>query len=433
MSGLALGVVGDLLRVVSISLLVVVGLKVIAFLALALHHHRRIDVVTSPVLSGTPLVSIIVPCFNEAAGIENCIRSIEETFYPNIEVIIVDDGSTDETLEICQLMALQVSNLHILQQPNAGKAAALNRGLAVATGEIVVTVDADSAFRPNTLHYLVAPFDDPLVGAVGGNVKVANRKGLLDRQQALEYVSGLNLQRRAFAAIGCMQVISGAIGAFRRVDLTAIGGFSDDTIVEDMDVTVAMASAGRHVRFAGRAVAFTEAPIGLRDWAHQRYRWTFGGFQVLRKHRAILFQRSQGSIGTVGLPFFLAFPWIDVAVSLLLVAAVVLVVMGGSLAALLQFYVVLATLQVALALVAISLDGGESRRLALLAAFDSLWYSLLISSITIWAGTSFILGRTPRWTKLARFGKNRSVSVPHLLIPTDIRADDRSSEQPQVA
>ena len=161
---------------------------------------------------------------------------------------------------------------------------------------------------------------DSSVVAVGGNVKVINRRNLLGLAQSVEYISGLNLQRRAFARAGAMQVISGAIGAFRRSALLEIGGFPDDTIVEDMDVTISLAATGGRTVFEARAIAFTEAPETLGAFLRQRYRWTFGGYQVLRKHKGLM-RTGRGRIGWLGLPYFLVFPWIDVMVSVIFVGS----------------------------------------------------------------------------------------------------------------
>ncbi len=418
---------GPFLDAATVAALVLLGVyvaKVVVFGSLAIVHERWIDVVPTPVLSHKPLVSIIVPCFNEDAVIESCVRSLLTTFYPKLEIFIVDDGSTDGTERIGERLAATDSRVNFLRQRNSGKAAALNHGLECARGEIVVTIDADSAFRPNTLPYLVAPFADGRVGAVGGNVKVANRRRLFGRQQGLEYAMGVNLQRRAFAALGCMQVISGAVGAFRRIALDEVGGFPDDTVVEDMDVTIAIAAAGYRVQFAGWAVATTEAPRSLGDWMRQRYRWTYGGFQVVKKYRHMLFSRRHGSMGLVGLPFFFAFPWIDVLVSGLLLLAFARVVSGSGLSALIQIFLVLACVHVSLALLALWLDGDESLWLAVLAAFDSLWYTPLLSAVTVWAGITFLFGRAPHRTKASRNGDDHPFVEPSFVIDlTDTEAD----------
>ena len=411
----------DGLRFVSFVLLGVLGIKVIAFVTLSYRHERWLDVVSCPVLTYKPLVSVIVPCYNEEAVIGNCIESLLATYYADIEILIVDDTSSDNTGVIAKRLAAADSRVQVFQIPRGGKAVALNYGLNQARGEIVVTIDADSALQPNTIPYLIAPFADLRVGAVGGNVRVANRRRLLPRQQALEYAMGLNLQRRTFAALGCMQVISGTAGAFRRRVLMQVGGFSPDTTVEDMDVTVAIAAAGYRVGFTALAITYTEAPRSLYDWTRQRYRWIFGGFQVLWKYRRMVFRPSCGRMGMIGLPFYLVFPWVDVLVSILLFLSVGWAIADGSIVWLAQIYLVLATIHVGLAIFAFWLDGAESMWLAAMAAIDSLWYTPLLSFVTVWAGASFVLRRTPRWVKLTRHGENGISIAPDLFI--DLTSD----------
>lgn len=390
------------------TLLGVLALKAAVFVVLSRRHAHRDDIASAKaLLAARPRVSVLVPCYNEEAVLENCVQSLLRQRYDNIEVIVVDDGSTDGTCRIGDRLARQHPDVvYFFTKPNGGKASALNHGLRHSTGELIVCMDADSVFEPDAVHYLIAPFADERVGAVGGNVKVANRSRFLNRHQAMEYVSGLNLQRRAFASLGCMQVISGAIGAFRRSALLAIGGYSNDTVAEDMDVTIAMAEAGHKVAFASRAVAHTEAPERISDWARQRYRWTYGGIQVVRKYKHMLLRRRYGRMAFIGLPYFALFPWIDVAVSALFVASIVRVCLGGSALGLVAFYAVLATAQATLAIYAAWMDGKERVRSAWSALLDSLWYNHLITYVTVRAGVNFLFGRSVRWNKSTRLGKN---------------------------
>ena len=176
------------------------------------HHERPIDT------SFTPSVSIVVPAYNEAVGIAAAVTSLATSHYPNVEVIVVDDGSTDRTLERVQsLVALGSANVRVVHQPNPGKADALNRGIDHRRGDLVVTVDGDSTFAPDTLALLVQPFRDSGVGAVSGNTKVANRHGVIGRWQHVEYVMSFNLDRRMYDRLACMPTVPGAIGAFRAV------------------------------------------------------------------------------------------------------------------------------------------------------------------------------------------------------------------------
>lgn len=253
-----------------------------------------------------PLVSIVVPAFNEAVGIERTVRSLVASDYPEqLEIVVVDDGSTDGTGDIVE--RLDVPRVSVLRQPNSGKPAALNRGIEATHHDIIVMVDADTVFEPSTLRLLVRAFVAPDVGAISGNTKVGNRHWLLGRWQHIEYVMGFNLDRRLFDLLRCMPTVPGAIGAFRRRALVDVGGVSGATLAEDTDLTLAIGRAGWRVVYEEDARAWTEAPATLRGLWQQRYRWCYGTLQSVWKHRASIWRRGEGHIGRRGLPYLILF------------------------------------------------------------------------------------------------------------------------------
>jgi cellulose synthase/poly-beta-1,6-N-acetylglucosamine synthase-like glycosyltransferase/peptidoglycan/xylan/chitin deacetylase (PgdA/CDA1 family) len=300
--------VARLLTGVMTALLVTLGVLTLLRFALVLLLARRHIATTRErraVDSFTPPVSIVVPAFNEALDIEQSVRSLAESDYPEFELIVVDDGSTDGTGHIAEELALP--RARVLHQTNAGKAAALNRGLHAARHDVVVMVDADTVFEPQTLRRLVIPLQDPRVGAVAGNTRVADRSRLIGLWQHIEYVMGFNLDRRMYEVLGCMPTVPGAVGAFRKVALIEIGGISGATLAEDTDITLAIGRAGWKVAYADDARAWTDAPPSLGDLWRQRYRWSFGTLQAVWKHRAALWRRGEGKIGRRALPFLLLF------------------------------------------------------------------------------------------------------------------------------
>ncbi|WP_460819861.1 bifunctional polysaccharide deacetylase/glycosyltransferase family 2 protein [Nocardioides korecus] len=253
----------------------------------------------------TEPVTVVMPAYNEVAGIEAAVRSVVVATHP-VEVIVVDDGSTDNTADLVEAMA--IANVRVIRQPNGGKPVALNTGIAAATHDIVVMVDGDTVFNPDTVHSLVQPFSDPTVGAVSGNAKVNNRGGLLGRWQHIEYVLGFNLDRRLFDIAQCMPTVPGAIGGFRGSALKDLGGLSIDTLAEDTDLTMALCRAGWRVVYQEDAIAWTEAPATLGALWKQRYRWSYGTFQAMWKHRGALTQRGQaGKLGRRGLTYLFLF------------------------------------------------------------------------------------------------------------------------------
>ena len=293
-----------------VALLAVVGVLVFTrfalMLVLSLLHVRRTrkpgfrygPPVTEP-------VSVIVPAYNEQECITNTLLSLAASDHP-IEVVVVDDGSSDDTAALVEEMDL--SMVRLIRQPNSGKPAALNTGVAAASNDLIVMMDGDTVFEPATVRELVQPFGDPRIGAVAGNAKVGNRDTLIGAWQHIEYVMGFNLDRRMYDVLDCMPTIPGAVGAFRREALVQVGGMSDDTLAEDTDVTMALHRAGWKIVYAENARAWTEAPGSMSQLWSQRYRWSYGTMQAMWKHRHAVLERGPGGrFGRVGLPFVALF------------------------------------------------------------------------------------------------------------------------------
>jgi len=272
---------------------------------IAAHRHSR-SRASAWAVQVTDPVTVVVPAYNESAGIEAAVRSLVASDHDCVEVIVVDDGSTDGTADLVE--ALQLPGVRVIRQENAGKPAALTAGIQEASHELVVMVDGDTVFEPDAIRLLVQPFADPGIGAVSGNAKVGNRNGLLGHWQHIEYVVGFNLDRRLFDLAQCMPTVPGAIGAFRRTALLQVGGVTDDTLAEDTDLTMALWRGGWRIVYEERAKAWTEAPNSLGSLWRQRYRWCYGTLQAMWKHRGALTQRGPaGRFGRRGLSFLLAF------------------------------------------------------------------------------------------------------------------------------
>ncbi|HXL80223.1 MAG TPA: glycosyltransferase family 2 protein, partial [Pyrinomonadaceae bacterium] len=236
--------------------------------------------------------------------------------------IVVDDGSKDRTTEVVKESFSANQRVRLFSVPNGGKATALNFGLKHASGDVVIALDADTLFAPQTLATLAHRFHDPKIGAVAGNAKVGNRINLVTRWQALEYITSQNMDRRAFASLNCITVVPGAVGAWRRDLLEQAGGFPGDTLAEDQDLTLRIRRLGYNIGYEENAIAWTEAPDRLRSLARQRFRWAFGTLQCMRKHLDALFRPRYGTLGFVALPnvwiFQILFPLISPVMDLML-------------------------------------------------------------------------------------------------------------------
>ncbi|MDN3028670.1 bifunctional polysaccharide deacetylase/glycosyltransferase family 2 protein [Streptomyces sp. S.PB5] len=402
----------------SITAVLVVCLAVIGFLVFArfglmlllsgahARRTRRRDFVWGPNAPVTEPVSVLVPAYNEAKCIENTVRSLMRSEHP-IEVIVIDDGSSDGTARLVE--GLGLPNVRVIRQLNAGKPAALNRGLANARHDLIVMMDGDTVFEPATVRELVQPFADPRVGAVAGNAKVGNKDTLIGAWQHIEYVMGFNLDRRMYDVLQCMPTIPGAVGAFRRSALERVGGMSDDTLAEDTDITMAMHRDGWRVVYAEKARAWTEAPESVQQLWSQRYRWSYGTMQAIWKHRRALVERGpSGRFGRVGLPlvslFMVVAPLLAPLIDVFLIYGLVF---GPTDKTILAWFGVLA-IQLTCAAYAFVLDRERLTPLISL-PLQQILYRQLMYVVLLQSWITALTGGRLRWQKLRRKG---GVSAP---------------------
>jgi cellulose synthase/poly-beta-1,6-N-acetylglucosamine synthase-like glycosyltransferase len=332
----------------------------------------------------------VIPAYNEAAGIAAAVRSMTASSYPGpVEVVVVDDGSSDGTAGLVRDLGLP--GVTLISQPNAGKPAALNTGIAAARFGILVLVDGDTVFPPDTIGRLVGPLRDRRVGAVSGNTKVGNRGGILGRWQHLEYVMGFNLDRRMFDMLGAIPTIPGAIGAFRREALAAVGGLSADTLAEDTDLTMTLCRSPWQVVYEPGAVAWTEAPASLRQLWRQRYRWCYGTMQAMWKHkRAIVEPGSSGRLGRRCLIYLTVFH-------------VLLPLLALNPLSVALFWLAFALLQTLACGYALWLDRERLRSLWVL-PLQQVVYRQLLYLVTIHSVITALLGTRQRWQVIQRIG-----------------------------
>ncbi|AYC40870.1 glycosyltransferase [Streptomyces griseorubiginosus] len=369
-------------------------------------------------------VSVLVPAYNEAKCIENTVRSLMASEHP-IEVLVIDDGSSDGTARIVE--AMDLPNVRVVRQLNAGKPAALNRGLANARHDIIVMMDGDTVFEPSTVRELVQPFGDPRVGAVAGNAKVGNRDSLIGAWQHIEYVMGFNLDRRMYDILRCMPTIPGAVGAFRRSALERVGGMSDDTLAEDTDITMAMHRDGWRVVYAEKARAWTEAPESVQQLWSQRYRWSYGTMQAIWKHRRALVERGpSGRFGRVGLPlvslFMVVAPLLAPLIDVFLLYGVVF---GPTQKTVVAWLGVLA-IQVVCAAYAFRLDRERMSHLISL-PLQQILYRQLMYVVLLQSWITALTGGRLRWQKLRRTGV---VEAPGGPVPSPRKSSESDERRP---
>lgn len=264
-------------------LLVLLGITLLRQLVLLYIAYRESPPPLLDVGDEHPLISILLPAYNEAAVVQASLRSLMALRYPNLEIIVIDDGSEDDTADKAREVAKEsLLPVRIISQANSGKAGALNTGIIHASGDYVLVVDADTRLDPDSLQYGLRHFADPRVGAVGGFVGVANTNKLLCQFQALEYMQSLNFVRRALSELGLVTVVPGPVGLFRREAILQVSGYREGgmTFAEDADITIRLLVAGWKVTGDRTMMAYTEAPESTYALLRQRYRWRRGIYQA---------------------------------------------------------------------------------------------------------------------------------------------------------
>jgi cellulose synthase/poly-beta-1,6-N-acetylglucosamine synthase-like glycosyltransferase/peptidoglycan/xylan/chitin deacetylase (PgdA/CDA1 family) len=271
--------------------------------------HEKIFGKPAEVASYKPRVAVLIPAYNEEKVVERTVRAALNSNYPNLYVIVIDDGSKDRTLEVARrafAAEAAAGKVLILGKKNSGKAEALNYGIEhIGGAELFVGIDADTIIAPDAISRLVPHFINPKVGAIAGNAKVGNRVNLWTRWQALEYITSQNFERRALDVLGAVSVVPGAIGAWRVSAVREAGGYHIDTVAEDADLTMALLRRGYRVEYEDMALAYTEAPTTPNGLMRQRFRWSFGILQAVYKHSGVFARK--GALGWVALPNIVIF------------------------------------------------------------------------------------------------------------------------------
>ena len=364
-----------------------------------------------------PTVSIIVPAYNEGPVLTNCVDSLLADDYPRKEIILVDDGSTDETLEIMARYADEPSVV-IVPKENGGKASALNAGIARSQGEILFFVDADGVFTPRTIREMLSGFDRASVGGVCGNDEPVNLDKALPRMSALLTHVGTGFCRRGLALMNCLPIVSGNLGAFRRYVIERAGGFREDCIGEDLELTWRVQRMGFQINFRPRATVYAEVPSTIRGLWKQRVRWARGFLQTARLHSDMIGRPRYGAFGlflTFNVGAMLVVPILQLATLVLLpvLAATGHSPVGSSALSWLGWLGLLAGLVAAVFALVLDRAWRDLRFLYLIPVWPL--YSLAMSAVMVWAIVLELRGTKAEWNKLHRTGV---VSRPLAVVST---------------
>ncbi|MBB6052869.1 glycosyltransferase [Armatimonas rosea] len=396
---------GRILSAIFLFSLIAGALRLLLTALLALRHASQPAAVTAPDFH--PLTSVVIAAYNEEKVIVRTVQALLASDYPNLEVLIVDDGSKDKTAELVQSTFGAEPRVRLIVKENGGKASALNLGIESAKGEILIGLDADTLFATDTVSKLVRHFSDPTVGAVAGNIQVGNIVNRLARWQALEYTTSQNFDRRAYAQLNAIPVVPGCVGAWRTEAVRQAGLYQTDTLAEDSDLTWRVRMAGWRLLCDNDARAFTEAPEKVSELLKQRFRWTFGTLQVLWKNRRACFNRQYGAFGMVVIPLLWVFQFLLPALAPAADLGVVLSAITGNLQAAGGYMVFFFLLELSAATLALQLDGGSQYSLLWELPIQRVAYRYLLFVVLLKTLRAALSGMRAGWGKLERRGSAR--------------------------
>jgi len=379
--------------------LVVIRTLIVIYLA---YRFRR----SAPVDFAEP-ASIVIAAYNEGKVIAATLQSLLKTDYQGeLEVIVIDDGSGDDTTAEVEKIAATDARVRLIRQDNRGKARALQRGIATAKHKLIVFIDADTHCQRHTLRHLLAPFGNPDIGGVSGHAKVGNLRSFIARCQSLEYTVGFNLDRRAYTRWNCITVLPGAISAIRKTAIDRAGGLSLDTLAEDTDLTLNLHKQRLRIVYVPAAVAWTEAPETVRALSRQRFRWAYGTLQCLWKHRDMVCNWRYRALGWFSLPSIWFFQIILVAITPAVDLFLILSLPFGAWRDLLPFVIVFLATDVILATLACVLERENVLQAWRIIPMRLIYRPML--SYCIWkAIVRSVKGAWVSWGKL-----ERTASVP---------------------
>ncbi len=393
--------------------------RLMLIVVLALMEARRIK---REFAGALPTLSVIVPAYNEVKVINKTLASLLES--PDLaEILVIDDGSSDGTAGAVRAAFGADPRVRVFSLANGGKSRALNFGIEQSTSDIVLLLDADTVLKSDAPALLARHFQDSTVAAVAGNAKVGNRVNLMTRWQALEYITAQNLERRALAHLGCITVVPGAIGAWRREAILAAGGFQTDTLAEDADLTMRLLKLGHAITYEPLAIALTEAPDTVQGFLKQRFRWMFGTLQAAYKQRETLLRPRFGGLGLFAMPnvlvFQILFPFVSSLMDVALIAQLTWVFWQThfhpssdpltGISHSLWFYGLFMAVDALAATVAFALEQGEDWRLLPWLFLQRFFYRQLMYFVAIKAAFAALRGGAVGWGTLERRASVRAL------------------------
>ncbi len=386
---------------------------------LALYNMRKSRFKSKP-KGYNPLVSVVVSAYNEETVLANTVKSVLQSNYRHLEIIIVNDGSKDATGQVAADLAKRYKRVRAFDKQNGGKSAGLNFGIKHAGGEIIIGIDADTVFPPTTVENLVRHFADPEVGAVAGNVKVGNVHNIITRWQMLDYIIGIHIERNAQAALNSVLIVPGACGAWRKSVVLAAGGYKHVTLAEDFDLTLNVHRLGYKVLQDNDAISYTESPDNLKALTKQRFRWMYGTTQAFWKHRHMMFKWRYGWMGMFVMPLSI----FNVLLPIVFVPILMIInfenLLAGNWRTIVLFFFATMGIQFIMALIGLAL--ARERLIHVIAVpFTRLVYSPIRTFLLYRTVFNIMRGVSVGWNKLQRTGAQLGAATPGRSMSMDVQ------------
>lgn len=395
-------------------LTIVIGfIRMIILYIFCFRQHRRIKIIREHrkinrnfLKLYRPSVTVIIPVYNEEVVISRTIKAILMSDYPITEILIIDDGSTDQTAAIVSKEFSKNRTVKLIKKRNGGKSAALNYGLKRASGDIIITIDADTVFKKSTIPYLVEHFSDPRVAAISGNCKIGNIGKQLTLWQHIEYVTANNIEKRAFEELNCITVVPGSNSAWRKSVMKDLGYYHNDTLAEDSELTLRILNAGYKIIYEDRAISYEECPETVKGFIKQRDRWSYGILQVAWKHKKNILTSSNKTLKYFAIPsllfsylLFLTSPLIDIIFIVSLLSGTTSIYLFALLFYLTDFLNSFIAFKI----------GKENMRPLIWVFIQRLAYRYLLAYVTWRALLLALRGNSVGWNKLNRSGNNKFI------------------------
>lgn len=364
-------------------------------------------------LKSFPLVSILVPCYNEDKVVESALKSIQKLTYPNYEIVVIDDGSSDSTLDLLSSLHSnrpgENARIRIIHQNNKGKAEALNLGVSEAQGDYILCVDADSELTPTVIEEsLPLLIQNEKVAAVAGSIEVGNYNTLLCYFQSLEYISGLNLFKEAQSFLGMVTVVPGPVGLFKKKLVKQVGGYRSNTYAEDCELTLRLLVSGYRVLYTHNMKAFTEVPEDYSSLIKQRYRWSRGVFKAIKENSFWLMNPLKSFRNTIIILYMFVESFVIPSVNFLFsFIALSMLLTNESKLVFGSFFVQLLILDVVLAMYCLTFEPSRSFKMIFLSILNRFTYGFSLEILRFFSLLDEILNVPLSWGKLLRKGMNK--------------------------